>query len=285
MVRVKFLIFALLALGLGLAHLSLLSGPMRARAIEDAQAQAAAGTAEVVRTLEARRGIARAVALKLAASAELATAAQELSALEPLTAEAFAPVRAAAESALPKDLTGVVIGVVTPAGAVHARAGGEPSLDAAALDVKALAQAEAPSVVDAFGAPHAVAAVPLVWRFVRVPGAEKLETQLAATLVVAVPLLPEGALEDAAKASGTAALGLVKDERAGGQRRGAEEPPREGHGLAQGRPAGCGRRDRPAPGHGPRASFRSSPAARTSRAARPPSWWAPAARWRALPTR
>src|SRR5262245_54365162 len=108
MVRVKFLIFALLALGLGLAHLSLLSGPMRARATEDAQAQAAAGTAEVVRTLEARRGIARAVALKLAASAELATAAQELSALEPLTAEAFAPVRAAAESVLPKDLTGVV---------------------------------------------------------------------------------------------------------------------------------------------------------------------------------
>lgn len=211
MVRVKFVIFALLALGLGLAHLSMLSGPMKARATEDAQAQATAGTAEVVRTLEARRGIARAVALKLAASTELVTAAQELSAQEPLTAEAFTTVRAAAESVLPKDLTGVVISVVTPTGAVHARTGGEPSLDAAAFDAKALAQVDAPSVVDAFGAPHAVASVPLVWRFVRIPGAEKLETQLAATLVVAVPLLPEGALEEAVKASGTAALGLVKD--------------------------------------------------------------------------
>jgi len=211
MVRVKFLIFALLALGLGLAHLSLLSGPMRTRATEEAQAQAAAGTAEVVRTLEARRGIARALALKLAASPELATAAQELSGSEAPTAESFAPVRAAAEAALPKELQGVVIGVVTPGGAMHARAGDEPSSDAAALDVKALAQADAPSVVEAFGAPHAVAAVPLVWRFVRIPGAEKLETQLAATLVVGVPLLPEGALEDAAKASGTAALGLVKE--------------------------------------------------------------------------
>ncbi|KFE72359.1 Cell division protein FtsK [Hyalangium minutum] len=184
---------------------------MRARATEDAQAQASAGTAEVVRSLEARRGIARAVALKLAASAELATAAQELSAQEALTAESFAPVRTAAEAVLPKELPGVVIGLVTHAGAVHARAGSEPSTDAAAFDVKVLAQADAPTVVDAFGAPHAVASVPLLWRFVRIPGAEKLETQLAATLVVAVPLLSEGALEDAAKASGAAALGLVKE--------------------------------------------------------------------------
>ncbi|HYH97383.1 MXAN_5187 family protein [Hyalangium sp.] len=212
MVRVKFLIFALLALGLGLAHLAVLSGPMRTRATEDAQAQASAGTAEVVRNLEARRGIARALALKLAASSELASAAQDLSTPEAPTAERFAPVRAAAEAALPKDLPGVVLGVVTPGGAMHVRAGGEPSADAAVLDVKALAQADAPSVVEAFGIPHAFAAVPLVWRFVRIPGAEKLETQLAATLVVGVPLLPEGALEDAARASGAAALGLVKED-------------------------------------------------------------------------
>jgi hypothetical protein len=211
MVRVKFLIFALLALGLGLAHLSSLSGPMGAHAREEAQTQAAAGAAEVVRTLEARRGIARALALKLAASPELAAAAQDLSTPDTPTVEGFAPVRSAAEAALPKDFPGVVLGVVTPAGAVYARAGAEPSVDAAALDVKALAQADAHSVVEAFGAPHVFAAVPLVWRFVRIPGAEKLETQLAATLVVGVPLLPEGTLEDVAKASGAAALGLVKE--------------------------------------------------------------------------
>jgi hypothetical protein len=212
MVRVKFLIFALLALALGAAHLFVLSGPLGERAIEDAQAQAVAGTAEVVRTLEARRGIARALALKLATSPALVTAAQELSGPDAPTAERFAPVRAAAEAALPKELPGVVIGVVTPGGAWYARAGAEPSSDAAVLDVKALAQAEAPSVVEAFGAPHAFAAVPLGWRMVRVPGAENLEAQLAATLVVGVPLLPEDALENAAKASGTAALGLVNGE-------------------------------------------------------------------------
>jgi hypothetical protein len=212
MVRVKFLVFALMALGLGLAHLSVLSGPMGTQAKEEAQSQASAGTAEVVRTLEARRGIARALALKLAASAELASAAQDMSSPDAPTAERFSPVRSVAEAALPKDLTGVVLGVVTPGGAMYAQAGGEPSSDMAALDVKALAQADAPSVVEAFGAPHAFAAVPLVWRFVRIPGAEKLETQLAATLVVGVPLLPEGALEEAAKASGAAALGLVKED-------------------------------------------------------------------------
>ncbi|HVG57539.1 MAG TPA: MXAN_5187 family protein [Hyalangium sp.] len=211
MVRVKFLVFALMALGLGLAHLFVLSGPMGAQAKDEAQSQAAAGTAEFVRTLEARRGIARALALKLAASAELASAAQDMSSPDAPTAERFAPVRSVAEAALPQNLPGVVLGVVTPGGAMYARTGEEPSSDMAALDVKALAQTDAPSVMEAFGAPHAFAAVPLVRRFARIPGAEKLETQLAATLVVGVPLLPEGALEEAAKASGAAALGLVKE--------------------------------------------------------------------------
>src|SRR5690242_18258025 len=102
MVRVKFLVFAFLALGLGLAHLSVLSGPIGTHAREEAQAQAAAGTAEVVRTLEARRGIARALALKLAATSELASAAQDLSGPDAPTPERFALWRSAAEAALPK---------------------------------------------------------------------------------------------------------------------------------------------------------------------------------------
>jgi hypothetical protein len=210
MVRVKFLIFALLALGLGVIHLPRQSKLMGEHALDDAQAKAAAGTAEVVRTIEARRGIARALALKLAAHADLATAAQDMSGPEAPAVERFVPVRTAAEPLLPKELPGVVMGVVTQGGAWYVRAGSEPSSDAAALDLKALAQAEAPSVVEAFGAPHVFAAVPLVWRFVRTPGAEKVETQLAATLVVGVPLLADKALDTAATASGAAALGLLK---------------------------------------------------------------------------
>ncbi|MDY7230520.1 MXAN_5187 family protein [Hyalangium rubrum] len=238
MVRVKFLIFAFLAIGLGLAHLFVLSGPMEAQAIKDAQAQVGAGTAEVVRTLEARRGIARALGLKLAGNAELVSAAQEMTGPEAPAAERFAALRAAAEAALPKDLQGVVIGVATESGAWHARAGGEPSADTAALDVKALTQADAPSVVEAFGAPHAFATVPLVWKFVRIPGAERLEVQLAATLVVGVPLLPEGALDGAAVASGVPALELVKDQTvvaSGGPQKGLIEGVRSS--LKEGEPA------------------------------------------------
>jgi hypothetical protein len=211
MIRLKFLIFAFLAVGLGLAHLFLLSGPMEAQALREAQVQTAAGTAEVMRTLEARRGIARALALKLAQSPELVSAAQELTVPEAPAAERFAALRTAAEALLPKEQQGVVLGVVTEAGAWHARAGQEPSSDAAVLDVKALTQAETPLVVEAFGAPHTFAAVPLVWKFTRIPGAERLEVQLAATLVVGVPLLPEGALESAATASGASALAVVKE--------------------------------------------------------------------------
>jgi len=222
MIRLKFLVFAFLAVGLGLAHLFLLSGPMEAQAVREAQVQAASGTAEVMRTLEARRGIARALALKLATSAELVSAAQEMTAPEAPAAERFAAVRAAAEALLPKEPQAVVLGVVTEAGAWHARPGEAPSSDAAALDVKALTQAEMPLVVEAFGAPHTFAAVPLVWKFVRIPGAERLEVQLTATLVVGVPLLPEGVLESAATATGVSALAVVKEQTvvaSGGLRR------------------------------------------------------------------
>jgi len=212
MIRLKFLIFAFLAVGLGLAHLFLLSGPMEAQALREAQVQAGSGTAEVMRTLEARRGIARALALKLAGSPELVSSAQQMTEPEAPAAERFAAVRAAAEALLPKEQQGVVLGVVTEAGAWHVRSGGEPSSDAAVLDVKALTQGETPLVVEAFGAPHTFAAVPLVWKFVRIPGAERLEVRLDATLVVGVPLLPEGVLDSAATASGVSALAVVKEQ-------------------------------------------------------------------------
>ncbi|ADO73698.1 MXAN_5187 family protein [Stigmatella aurantiaca] len=221
MVRVKFLVFALLVLALGLAHFAVLSGPLGAQAVAGAQAQAGSSTAEVVRTLESRRAIARALALRLAASPELISSVQEVVNAEGSARPGFASVQAAAEAVLPKDIPGVVIALSTPAGAWHARVGQEGTPEGAALDVKALIPAEAPSVVEAFGVPHAFASVPVLWNFVRIPGAERLETQLAATLVVGVPLLPEGLLDGPTVASGAAALGLVKENQvvaSGGQK-------------------------------------------------------------------
>ncbi|NNB91307.1 MXAN_5187 family protein [Corallococcus exiguus] len=226
MVRLKFLLFALLVLGLGLAHLPTLSAPQRARAVEGASLQAASGTGEVARRVDARRAEVQSLALKLAGSPQMAAAvraltpapapksprdrygskdADETAGLLPLTAERFGALRTAAEAGLPKELQGAVVAVVAGDGVFHARAGAEPSSDTAALDVAALAKAGT-SVVDAFGAPHVFASVPLAWSGEGTPAP-------AVTLVVGVPLAADAALQGALDASGAAAVGLVQGDK------------------------------------------------------------------------
>ncbi|MBZ4416677.1 MXAN_5187 family protein [Myxococcus sp. RHSTA-1-4] len=247
MVRLKFLVFALLVIGLGLAHLPMLSGPQRERAVAAATSQAAAGAAEVARRVDARRAEVQSLALKLAASQDVASAVAALrpeparapaprnprarpadddaapSGPQPLTAERFAAVRAAAEAVLPKELKGAVVALVAQDVQFHAVAGGEPSSDTAKLDVAAVAKAGG-TVVEAFGAPHAFASVPLLWS-----GDSRL--QPLATLVVGAPLVDEGLLEAAAQASGVPALALVKGDAVVGAA-GAEKALAEGS-LAQ----------------------------------------------------
>ncbi|MCE9667928.1 cell division protein FtsK [Myxococcus stipitatus] len=230
MVRLKFLLFAFLVIGLGLAHLPVLSGPLRARAAEGATAQAASGIADVARRAEARRAEVQALALKLAASPDVASAIhalqppkpvaptkpsygygskdkdrdEEKPGLQPLTAERFGAVRAAADALLPKELKGAVVALAAPDAAFHAVVGAEPSSDTTKLDVAALAKAGT-SVVDALGAQHVFAAVPVLW------GGD-FGMQPAVTLVVGAPLFDEGALDAAAQATGVAALALVNGE-------------------------------------------------------------------------
>ncbi|MBN8227049.1 cell division protein FtsK [Corallococcus macrosporus] len=226
MVRLKFLLFALLVLGLGLAHLPMLSAPQRARAVDGAALQAASGTGEVARRVDARRAEVQSLALKLAGSPQVAAAvnalspapaaksprdrgssrdAEETAGLLPLTAERFGALRTAAEAGLPKELQGAVVAVVAGDASFHARAGAEPSSDTAALDVAALAKAGT-SVVDAFGAPHVFASVPLAWSGEGTPAP-------AVTLVVGAPLAADAALQGALEASGAAAVGLVQGDK------------------------------------------------------------------------
>ncbi|NOK36907.1 cell division protein FtsK [Corallococcus exercitus] len=226
MVRLKFLLFALLVLGLGLAHLPMLSAPQRARAVDGAALQAASGTGEVARRVDARRAEVQSLALKLAGSPQVAAAvhalnptpaaksprdrgtgrdAEEPAALLPLTAERFGALRTAAEAGLPKELQGAVVAVVAGDASFHARAGAEPSSDTAALDVAALAKTGT-SVVDAFGAPHVFASVPLAWSGEGAPAP-------ALTLVVGAPLAADAALQGALDASGAAAVGLVQGDK------------------------------------------------------------------------
>ncbi|HEX8818459.1 MAG TPA: MXAN_5187 family protein [Archangium sp.] len=220
MVRLKFFLFALLVLGLGLAHLPLVSGPLSARATEGAPAQTLAAISEVARALESRRPIVQALALKLAASADVAAAVQPvvvplpkgkgIRIEEPPLGDRFAGLRAASKELVPEALRGsVVLALATQDGAsLYARAEGEPVSDAT-LDVQALLKAGGDGlVVDAFDVPHVFFSVPVLWN------PEGGRSQVAVTLVVGAPLeLDARALESAAMSSGVAALALLKGDK------------------------------------------------------------------------
>ncbi|QSQ27988.1 cell division protein FtsK [Pyxidicoccus parkwayensis] len=245
MVRLKFLVFAFLVIGLGVAHLPMLSGPMRERAVAGATSQAAGGAAEVARRVDARRAEVQSLALKLAATPEVVSAVAELqpparapaprnsrdrggdddspSGPQPLTAERFAAVRTAAQAVLPKELKDAVVALVAQDAQFHAVGAGEPSSDTTKLDVAAVAK-NATTVVEAFGAPHVFASVPLMWN-------GDSRSRPLATLVVGAPLVDEGTLQAAADASGVAALALVNGDKVVGAA-GAEKALAEGS-LAQ----------------------------------------------------
>jgi hypothetical protein len=218
MVRFKFFVFALLVLGLGVAHLPLVSGALSERATQDAAAPATAAIAEVSRAFDARRLAVQGLALKLAASPDVATAVQPqvvplpkgkgIRVVEPPTGERFTGLRAAAKELVPEPLAGsLVLALSTSEGSLYARADGEPVSDDK-LDVQALLKAGSEGVlVDAFDAPHVFYSVPVLWN------AEGGQSQVAATLVVGAPLVEAKALESAALSSGVAALALVQGDK------------------------------------------------------------------------
>ncbi|WP_257455523.1 MXAN_5187 family protein [Archangium lipolyticum] len=233
MVRFKFFLFALLVLGLGLAHLPLLSGPLSAQAVDGASAPTLAAISEVARALEARRLVVQGLALKLAASPDVASAVQPqvvplprgkgIRIVEPPVAERFTGLRSSAQGLVPEALKGsIVLALATNDGSLYARADGEPASDDT-LNVQELLKAGSEGVVvDAFDAAHVFFAVPVLWN------AEGGRSQVAATVLVGAPLVvDEKALESAAHSSGVAALAVVKGDKvlgsAGSQKALADE--------------------------------------------------------------
>src|SRR5690349_12714722 len=114
MVRFKFFVFALLVLGLGVAHLPLVSSPLSAEAVKGAASPATAAISELARALEARRSSVQALALSLAGNPEVVAAVQpQVEALprgkgirivEPPVGERFNALRAAVGERVPEPL-------------------------------------------------------------------------------------------------------------------------------------------------------------------------------------
>ena len=215
MVRFKFFVFVLLVLGLGVAHLSLVSVPLSARAVEGASAPATAAVAELARSLEVRRSAVRELALSLAGNPDIAATVQPqvetlpkgkgIRIVEPPVGERFSALRAALGERVPEPLkSSWVLGLVTADGALYSRGGGEPVSDDK-FDPRPLVEVGgAGREVDAFGAPHVFYSVPVLW------SPDGGRAQVAATLVVGAPLLDKRFVDAAALSSHVAALAVIK---------------------------------------------------------------------------
>ncbi|WNG19269.1 MXAN_5187 family protein [Cystobacter fuscus] len=215
MVRFKFFVFALLVLGLGVAHLPLVSSPLSAEAVKGAASPATAAISELARALEARRSSVQALALSLAGNPEVVAAVQpQVEALprgkgirivEPPVGERFNALRAAVGERVPKPLEdSLVLGLVTAEGALYAHGTGEASADEQFDPRSQQKVGSEGAVADAFGAPHVFFSVPVLW------SPDGGHAQVAATLVLGAPVLHRAFLESAAVNSGVAALALVQ---------------------------------------------------------------------------
>src|SRR3954470_23925844 len=103
MTRLKFVVFALAALGLWAAHLFLVSPMVAAREVEQASASTAAAPSAVALKVQDQRIAVQKTALKLVGSGPLFNALRAAKAGPP-SAELFAPIRAVVNDALPEAL-------------------------------------------------------------------------------------------------------------------------------------------------------------------------------------
>lgn len=184
--RVKFLVFALVALGLFAWSLKLAPTLGADRNTQDASIALAGAPATVALKLEARRSELQGAALRLGASTALTNPGPKAVKVEPPTAERFNAVRAAATDGQSDGFkAGLVVVVSNEAGALVAQGAAEPAAPPEGFDVAAVTAAGgAGAVVTLFGAPHLVYALPL-------QVSDKNEVKPAGVAAVGVPLLPD----------------------------------------------------------------------------------------------
>jgi hypothetical protein len=184
--RLKFIVFALVAVGL--FGWSLTLGPSLGadRAVQDASLALAGAPSGVALALEAQRSQLQAAALRLGASSALVTPGPKPATPVAPAPDRFTAIRSAAADGLPElQSKALVVVVGNEAGALVAQGAQTPAGPPEAFDVTAVSQAGgAGAVVTAFGAPHLFFALPLV-------ASDKNEVKPAGFAAVGLPVLPD----------------------------------------------------------------------------------------------
>jgi hypothetical protein len=205
MSRIKLLLFALPALALWLADLSLTASSLSDKAVDQAVVYAQRGADAVSVRLAGRRAELQGLALRLGSSPGAFVTADALRAgKSELAAERLSNVRRNATDAVSTGLRpGLVLGIRTDNGAVFVKGAEEPTSALKGLEPDAVAGAGSDGQTrDAFGTPYLFFSFPLL-------GSDK-EARAVGMLIVGGPLLPEGTADQVALETGFSALGLVQ---------------------------------------------------------------------------
>lgn len=206
MARVKFIVFALVALGLWGYHFTQVAPLAVAGGVEQASTAVAGAAAPVALALESQRSALQAAGLRVAGAPVAMSPAPKAGARpEAPSAERLAAVRGAVGGALTAaQAERLVVAMVNEAGSLMAIGAAEPAAPPEGL---ALAEVGSGGAVLTLGdAAHFAVAVPTV-------GVDKGEARPVGQIVLMLPVLPEAArLDEAAKALGVSSLAVVRGD-------------------------------------------------------------------------
>src|SRR5215468_10920467 len=205
MSRIKLLLFALPALALWLADLSLTASSLSDKAVDQAVVYAQRGADAVTVRLAGRRAELQGLALRLGSSPGAFVTADALRVgKSELASDRMSNVRRNAADAVSAGLRpGLVLGIRTDNGAVFVKGGEDPTTALKGLEADSVAGAGSDGQTrDAFGTPYLFFSFPLL-------GSDK-EARAVGMLVVGGPLLPEGTADQVALETGFSALGLIQ---------------------------------------------------------------------------
>lgn len=200
--RLKFLLFAVVALGLWSAWLAMLSGGWSARAVEAASLSAQSAPRAVALELEKLRTGLLTATLKAAAGP---AARQKPGKPEAPTAERVSAARAAALEALGEGVKAkLVVGAVNELGALVAVGEAAPAAPPAGFDPRAIAEKGSAGQAAALeNVPHLFYSAPIV-------SADKVDLVPAGHLFVGLPVaLEPAALDQLQRDLGLSAIGLA----------------------------------------------------------------------------